>query len=42
MLLYEETPFHPERLLENLIAILHPELGVEAKHEYFKPLEADN
>ena len=42
MLLYEETPFHPERLLENLIAILHPELGVEAKHVYFKPLETDN
>lgn len=37
-LLYEETPFHPERLLENLIAILHPELGLEAKHQYFKKL----
>jgi len=38
-LLYEETPFHPERLLENLIAILHPELGVEAKYNYFQELE---
>ena len=38
-LLYEETPFHPERLLENLIAILHPELGIKAEHEYFKPLD---
>ena len=35
-LLYEETPFHPERLLENLIAILHPELGVESKYQYFQ------
>ena len=38
-LLYEETPFHPERLLENLIAILHPELGIAAEHSYFKELE---
>ena len=36
---YEETPFHPERLLENLIAILHPELGIKAEHEYFKELK---
>lgn len=38
-LLYEETPFHPERLLENLIAILHPELGIKPEHEYFKELK---
>ena len=37
-LLYEETPFHPERLLENLIAILHPELGIKPENEYFKKL----
>ena len=37
-LLYEETPFHPERLLENLIAILHPELGIQSKYNYFKSL----
>lgn len=37
-LLYEETPFHPERLLENLITILHPELGVESRYSYFKSL----
>lgn len=24
---YEETPFHPDRLLEDLIQIFHPELG---------------
>ena len=33
---FEETRFHPEYLLENLISVLHPELGVEARHEYFK------
>lgn len=41
-LLYEETPFHPERLLENLIAILHPELGVESKYKYFQELKINN
>ena len=40
-LLYEETPFHPERLLENLIAILHPELGVQSEYNYFKSLTPD-
>lgn len=38
-LLYEETPFHPERLLENLIAILHPELGIEPEYKYFEELK---
>ena len=33
---FEETPFHPEYLLENLISVLHPELGLKAKHEYFR------
>lgn len=37
-LIYEETPFHPERLLENLVSILHPELGIRSEHNYFKPL----
>ena len=36
---YEETPFHPDVLLRNLIHILHPELGVEVKNAYFCPLE---
>ncbi len=36
---YEETPFHPERLLANLIQILHPELGIQAEKAYFCPLE---
>lgn len=33
---FEETPFHPEYLLENLIAILHPELGIAPQRSYFK------
>lgn len=36
---YEETPFHPDLLLGNLIQILHPELGIEVKKAYFCPLE---
>lgn len=34
---YEETPFHPDRLLAQLIVILHPELADSAvvKHKYF-------
>ena len=38
-LLYEETPFHPERLLENLISILHPELEVDSEYKYFQKLK---
>ena len=34
---YEETPFHPDWLLENLTAIFHPELGIKAKRRYFQP-----
>ncbi len=37
--IYEETPFHPERLLEDLISILHPELEIEAEHHYFEMLK---
>lgn len=33
---FEETPFHPEYLLENLIALFHPELGIVPEHEYFR------
>lgn len=36
---YEETPFHPDVLLSNLIQILHPELGIKAGKAYFCPLE---
>lgn len=33
---FEETPFHPEYLLENLIALFHPELDIKPQHVYFK------
>ena len=40
--IYEETPFHPERLLESLITILHPELEVDATYNYFKLLTVED
>ena len=36
---YEQTPFHPDILLRNLIHILHPELGIKEEKLYFCPLE---
>ena len=36
---YEETPFHPERLLENIIYLLHPELDIRPSHIYFAPMD---
>lgn len=36
---YEETPFHPERLLEDIISLLHPELGLHPQKSYFRPME---
>ena len=35
---FEETPFHPERVLREVVGIAHPELGLD-KFRYFKPLE---
>ncbi|MBD5324638.1 MAG: ABC transporter substrate-binding protein [Bacteroides sp.] len=35
---YEETPFHPQWFLEQLVAIFHPELGITPAHTYFKRL----
>ena len=35
---YEETPFHPDRLLFDLIAILHPELVDGIEPRYYSPL----
>ncbi len=32
---YEETPFHPDRLLANLISIVHPELEIENRYNYY-------
>lgn len=36
---FEETPFHPERLLANLIAIFHPEIQMsQSASAYYTPL----
>lgn len=35
MMFYEETPFHPDLLLENLVALLHPQLGIVPNRQYF-------
>lgn len=32
---YEETPFHPDLLLADLVALLHPELNVHPAKHYF-------
>ncbi len=36
---YEETPYHPDRLLADLIRIIHPELGITAEKSYFCRLD---
>ena len=36
---YEETPFHPDRLLRDLICILHPELLPDQHPVYYHPLQ---
>ena len=36
---YEETPFHPDRLLRDLIIIAHPELMPGDSTTYYKPLQ---
>ncbi len=35
---YEETPFHPERILRDFVIIFHPELMKGEKTRYFKRL----
>lgn len=35
---YEESPFHPERLLKNLVSIFHPEIVNEKDYSYYTPL----
>jgi iron complex transport system substrate-binding protein len=35
---YEDTPFHPEYLLQDLIRIFHPELVEEEGKRYYSPL----
>lgn len=39
---YEEIPFHPERLLKDLIAVFHPDMFPDYKTRYFTPLEEKN
>ena len=36
---YEETPFHPDRLLADMIQILHPEIQLEGGLQYFSLLQ---
>lgn len=36
---FDETPFHPDRLLEDYIYAMHPELNPGAKLNYFKKLQ---
>lgn len=36
---YEDTPFHPDLLLADLIQIFHPELGFSAEKHYFYRLK---
>ena len=36
---YETVPFHPDLLLENLIMIFHPELGIQPQRAYFQPMK---
>ncbi|MDE5745196.1 MAG: ABC transporter substrate-binding protein [Paramuribaculum sp.] len=36
--LFDETPFHPQWFLAELISIIHPELGIGSQRQYFKRL----
>ena len=36
---YEETPFHPDRLLKDMVKIFHPELLGDYQTRYFMKLE---
>ncbi len=35
---FEQTPFHPERLLASMIALLHPETGLRPDIQYYSPV----
>lgn len=37
--LYEQTPFHPDRLLRDMVCLLHPDLADTLKAEYFKKMQ---
>lgn len=36
---YEETPYHPDLLLADLVRIIHPDLGIKAEKSYFCKVE---
>ncbi len=36
---YEDTPFHPEKLLNDLACIFHPELSESTKTSFYSPLK---
>ena len=36
---YDEEPFRPDYMLCDLVAILHPELGVQGGQRYFFPMK---
>lgn len=39
-LYFEEVPFHPQRLLRELVSIFHPEINMTDQHDrYFKKME---
>ncbi len=35
---FEQTPFHPERLLAGMLALLHPEAGLQPEVQYYLPV----
>lgn len=39
---FEQTPFHPERLLRDLVIILHPQLFPGEQTTYYHPLSQSN
>lgn len=36
---YEETPFHPDRLLEDMISFIHPELNISTTRHYYHRMQ---
>ena len=36
---YDETPFHPDLLLADMISIFHPELNIVPTKKYFSKLK---
>ncbi len=38
---FEQTPYHPERVLADIMSILHPELGVETEYKYYYRLDEE-